>query len=80
MKKIVRQEINEGTGPQQHQNITEKRRTAGNKYNIIKTERKTKREDVCIWTTPEMLHNQRRRILADHLPGIFFHQPHRHCT
>ena len=24
------------------------------------------------WTTPEILHNQRRRILADHLPGIFF--------
>ena len=35
-------------------------------------ERKTKREDVSRWTTLEMLHNQRRRIIADHFPGIFF--------
>ena len=24
------------------------------------------------WTTPEILHSQRRHILTDHLPGIFF--------
>ena len=46
--------------------------TEGHKLDKIKTERKNKREDVRRWTTPEMLQNQRRRILADHLFGIFF--------
>ena len=45
--------------------------------NLIKekNERKTKREDMRIWTTLDMLHNQRRRILFGHFPGSFVNQP-----
>ena len=49
-----------------------KRSNEGHKIDKIKTEWKTKREDVLRWTTPDILHNQRRRILADHFPGRFF--------
>ena len=47
---------------------------------IKKAEQKTKRGGVRRWTTPEMLHNDRIRILADHLPGRFFHMLHHKCT
>ena len=46
------------------------------KLDKIKTEQKSKREDVRIWTTLEVLHNQIICILADNFPGNFFHRPH----
>ena len=46
------------------------------KIDKIKTERESKREDMRIWTTLEVLHNQIRCILADNFPGNFFHRPH----
>ena len=50
-------EGNVSTGSWKPHKITEEIITAGNKTNKIKTERRTKREDVRIWTTPDMLHN-----------------------
>ena len=44
--------------------------TVGYNPNKRKMEWKNKREDVCIWTAPEVLHTQIKRILANHFPGI----------
>ena len=49
--------------------------------NLIKEKlRKTKREDVRRSTIPEILHNQRRRILTKHFPGRFFTGLNHRCT
>ena len=52
---------------------TSQKKRALRAINLIKkTDLKNKREEVRRWKNPEILQNQRRRILADHLPGRFF--------